>query len=201
MPLVQTETEVVYNPSSLLNIFTSTLINETTRKVFKVQGVYIAGKGTNYNGVYYDTLKDETSDACMTLLVPGLVRTQITQNQTVECYAYLTKKVQLNGGRIDLQLNVVELLSKKKSAYSDTQLKTFEILEKKAQIGRKDLDTFIKSKIIKGEQITVNLIIGKSAIIDEDIKHQLQEAIAFYKFHFIKINLTSIKEIIENLNF
>ena len=86
-----------------------------------------------------------------TLLVPGLVRTLITQNQTVECYAYLTKKVHLNGGRIDLQLNVVELLSKKKSAYSDTQLKTFEILEKKAQVGRKDVDTFIKSKIIKGE--------------------------------------------------
>lgn len=201
MSLVQNDTEAVYNPSALLNIFSSTLNNETTRKIFKVKGIYTAGRGTSYNNVYYDTLKDETSDACMTLVIPGLIRAQLSANQLIECNAYLSKKVQLNGGRIDLQLNVVELLSKNSSSYTEAELKTFEILKKKAELGHRDVDGFIRSKIINGEPITVTILIGKAGIIDSDIKHQLQEAISFYKFYFVRINLTSQKEIIENLNY
>jgi exodeoxyribonuclease VII large subunit len=201
MTLAQTETEVIYNPSSLLSIFTSNLNNEATRKVFKVKGIYSQGKGNNYNGIYYDNIRDETTDACMTLIVPALIRSQLDQNQTIECHAYLTKKMQQNAGRIDLQLNLVQLLSNNSTTFSETQLKAFEILEKKATLGRKDVDTFIKSKIINDEPISVNIIIGKSAIIHEDIKHQLQDAIAHYKIHFRQITLTSVKEIIENLNF
>lgn len=201
MTLVQTDREVIYNPSSLLTIFSSTLNNEATRKVFKVKGTYTHGKGANYNGFYYDTLRDETSDASMTLVVPGLIRSELNSNDTIEFYAHLSKKVQLNGGRIDLQLNIVELLSKSISTYSDTQIKTFELLEKKAQLGHKDVDAFIKSKIINNEPVLVNIIIGKSAIIDEDIKHQLKDAVSFYKINFVKINLTSIKEILEAVNY
>ncbi len=201
MALAKTDTEMIYNPSSLLSIFSSNLNNEATRKVFKVKGIYTQGKGGNYNGFYYDNLRDETSDASMTLVVPGLIRSQLSQNQTIECYAHLAKKMQLNVGRIDLQLTLVELLSNNSSSYSDTQLKSFEILEKKAELGRKDVDTFIKSKIINGEPIAINIIIGKSAIIHEDIKHQLQDAIGHYKIHFRQIKLTSVKEIIETLNF
>jgi hypothetical protein len=58
MVLSQTDTEVVYNPSALVSIFNSTLNNEATRKVFKVKGIYTQGKGANYNGLYYDSLKD-----------------------------------------------------------------------------------------------------------------------------------------------
>jgi exonuclease VII large subunit len=58
------------------------------------------------------------------------------------------------------------------------------------------LDSFIKSKIIKSEEIIVNILIGKGGIIDSDIKHQLKESINFYKFNFIRINLSSEKEII-----
>lgn len=201
MVLVQTETEVIYNPSALLNIFTSSLNNETTRKVFKVKGIYSAGNGISYKSVYYDTLRDETSEACMTLVVPGVIRAQLNTSQIIQCNAYLTKKVQLNGGKIDLQLNVVELLAKLSSTYSDEQLKAFELLKKKAELGHKDVDGFVKTKIINGETIIVNILIGKAGIIDSDIKHQLQEAITFYKFHFIRINLTSEKEIIESLSF
>jgi exonuclease VII large subunit len=201
MASAQTDTEFTYNPSSLLSIFSSNLNNEATRKVLKVKGIYTQGKGANYNGYYYDNLKDETSDASMTLVVPGLIRSQLTPNQTIECFVHLTKKMQQNAGRIDLQLIVVELLSKSSSTYSETQIKSFEIMEKKAALGLKDVDSFIKAKITKDEPISINIIIGKSAIIQEDIKHQLKEAIGYYKIHFSTINLASTKEIIENLEY
>ena len=66
-------------------------------------------------------------------------------------------------------------------------------------MGYKDVDSFIKSKIVNSEQISVCIIIGKAGIIDSDIKHQLQEAIGFYKFNFVRINLTSDKQIIESM--
>ena len=194
------EQTLVYNPSAILNMFGGVINNETTTKVIKVKGLYTEGKGINYRGYYYDNLRDETSEACMTLIVPGLIRSQLKPNQIIECEAYVTKKIQFNGGRIDLQLNVVDVLSKVASTYTDKQLKTFEILQQKATTGHKYVDGFIKSKIITGEPITLNILIGKAGIIDSDIKHQLQEAISFYKFNFIRINLTSEREIMESLN-
>ncbi len=62
-----------------MSILSSNLNNETTRKVLKVKGIYTQGKGGNYNGFYYDRLKDETSDAFMTLVVPGIIRSQLTE--------------------------------------------------------------------------------------------------------------------------
>ena len=55
--------------------------------------------------------------------------------------------------------------------------------------------------IINEEPITINILIGKGGIIDEDIKHQLREAIGFYKLFFTRINLSSEREIIESLHY
>jgi exodeoxyribonuclease VII large subunit len=93
--------------------------------------------------------------------------------------------VQLNAGRIDLHVNVVELLSQKESRYSEEQLKAFEILQKKAEQGYKDVDGFIRTRIIQRQPITITMLIGKTAIIDSDIKHQLKEAIGLYDFIFV----------------
>jgi len=41
---------ISYNASSLLNIFNNALTIEVTKKVFRVRGIYMAGKGVNYNG-------------------------------------------------------------------------------------------------------------------------------------------------------
>jgi len=86
---------------------------------------------------------------------------------------------------IDLHVNVVELLSQKESRYSEEQLKAFEILQKKAEQGYKNVDGFIKTRIIQRQPITITMLIGKTAIIDSDIKHQLKEAIGLYDFRFV----------------
>lgn len=201
MVLVHQEHELSYNPSALLHIFSGSLHNDTTKKIIRVKGLYSPGKGVSYNGLYYDQLREDVSDASLTLIVPGIIRSTLSPNQTIECNAYVTKKILLNGGRIELQLNVVELLSTKAPAYTDNQLRAYRVVKRKAEAGYKDVDSLIKSKIINRQPITVNILIGKSGIIDSDIKHQLREAIAFYKFYFIRINLASEKEITESLQY
>src|SRR3954467_4760493 len=109
---------ISYNPSALIGIFNNALTIEITKKAFRIKGIYIPGKGVNYNGFYYDAIKDESSEGCVTLIVPGAIRHDLTPEQTIECTGYLSKKVQLNTGRIDLQVNVIELLSQQGSKYS-----------------------------------------------------------------------------------
>jgi len=106
-----------YNPSSLIGIFNNALTIEVTKRAFRIKGVYIPGKGLNYNGYYYDYIKDESADACVTLIVPRAIRHELTAEQTIECSAYLSKKVQSATGRIDLQVNIIELLSQQESKY------------------------------------------------------------------------------------
>jgi len=192
---------VVYNPSAIVNIFNNALNNEATRRIITVRGTYVPGKGQNYNGYYYDQLRDEASDASITLIVPALIRADLVAQQTIECQAYLTKKVQANGARIELQLNITELLHQKESQFTPEQIKALDILQRKAKDGYKDVDAFIKTKIIKNEPIRIIILIGKTGIIDSDIKHQLEEAISFYDFRFERINLTSEKDIIDALHY
>lgn len=112
MAVAQADTEVMHNPSSLLNIFTNSLTNDATKKIFRIKGKYVVGNGINYRGLYYDNLKEESSDSCITLIVSAIFRSQLMPEQIIECTAYLTKKVQLNGGRIDLEVNMDDYFHK-----------------------------------------------------------------------------------------
>src|SRR4051812_48651719 len=197
MTLAEEKQSVVYSPSAIVNIFNNALNSEATRRIITAKGTYIPGKGQNYNGYYYDQLRDEASDASITLIVPAIIRADLIAQQTIECQAYLTKKVQANGARIELQLNVTELLHQQESQFTPEQIKALDILQRKAKEGYKDVDAFIKTKIIKNEPIHIVILIGKTGIIDSDIKHQLEEAISFYDFQFERINLTSERDIID----
>ena len=107
----------------------------------------------------------------------------------------MTKRVQANGAKIELMGYVVEV-SEQERKYTDDQIKAFEILQRKAEQGYKDVDSFTKTKVINSTPINIIILIGKSGIIDSDIKHQLKEAITFYNFQFIRISLSSPVEII-----
>ena len=73
-----------YSPSSLVNIFNNALTGEAARRLFRAKGVYNEGKGIGYSGYYYDTLKDEATDASITLIVPALLRGSIVPQQTIK---------------------------------------------------------------------------------------------------------------------
>ncbi len=186
---------ISYNPSSLVHIFNNVLTGEAARKLFRIKGIYQEGKGVSYSGMYYDTLKDEASDATITLIVPALIRSTLEHQHAIECMAFLTKRVRLIGARIELQINVTEILAQNVSKYTDEQIKAFEILQRKAELGYRDVDAFIKTKILKQEPIHITILIGRTGIIDSDIKHQLQKAIVLYEFTFVRISLTSEYEI------
>jgi len=101
-----------------------------------------------------------------------------------------------NASRIEIQLTVTKLVGQTQNKYSDDELKRIEIQQAKAAAGFRDVQSWIKEKIVLEQPFEIGVIIGKTAIIDNDIKHQLRESIAFYHLNFYRINLSSESEII-----
>jgi len=197
--MVGVSEDISYTPASLLHLFNGVLTPAATKKIILLKGIYVAGRGVTYAGFFYDTLKDETTEAVLTLVVPALLRSSLVPNKTIEFYGYITKRVVLNGGRIEVHAVMTQLLQQRANTYSEKELRAVEVLQKKAAIGFGDVDGFLKRKIINEGTVSIRVLIGKSAIIDSDISHALEEAIGFYAISYERINLSAEAEIVQAL--
>lgn len=192
--------EPPYSPSAVLNLFNNAISVRQTQKLIRLKGIFLPGKGQNYSGYYYDSLRDESSDAQLTIIIPALIRNQLTPNKTVTVYGYITKRVAHTGSRIDIQLTITELVAQTQNRYTEAELQSIEILQDKASRGYKDVHSWIKEQIIREAPFKIAILIGRTAIIDNDIKHQLRESIGFYDISFQRVSLHSEAEILSALN-
>lgn len=186
-------------PTSLVHLFANSVPTDFAKELKRVKGVYVQGKDMVYAGKYYDVLRDEAGEASITLLVPALLREQLENNQVIELIGFLQKRVQAKGARIDLQLEITEIVGQAKAMFNEDELKAFEVLQKKRDAGYLDVDGFIKNQILNDQKVTIKILVGKTGIIHSDIKEQLKDAIGFYDIEFIGINLAQENEIIEAL--
>jgi exodeoxyribonuclease VII large subunit len=191
---------IIYSPSVLLNLFNNSIVLKQTRQVIHLRGIYLQGKGVNYSGIFYDSIKDELTDAQISLLVPGLLREKIPSNAVIEFLGYITRKVVNSGGRIEIQVNIIELLAEAERKYTEEEIQSFDILQRKASMGYRDVESALKSKLIQQIPISIKILVGKGNIIEHDIKHQLEETISFYDFEFIPISISGEGEIIQAIN-
>jgi exodeoxyribonuclease VII large subunit len=53
----------IYSPAAILNLFNNSIPINQIRRIVQLKGVYVQGKGNHYSGYYYDTFRDEASDA------------------------------------------------------------------------------------------------------------------------------------------
>jgi len=195
----ENQAPVIYSPAAVLNLFNNSISLKQTQRIIQLKGIFQLGKGGFYNGSYYDSLRDESSDAQITLIVPALIRNEMQHNKTITINGFITRRVVNNSSRIDIQLTVTDLVDQTQNKYSAEEIKRIEIQQAKAASGFRDVQSWIKEKIITGHPFKIGVIVGKTAIIDNDIKHQLRESIAFYELEFHKINLSSETEIIQTL--
>lgn len=199
---VETEalTQIIYSPVAVLNLFNNSISISQAKRIIQLKGVFHPGKGHLYSGYYYDCLKDESSDAQITLIIPALIRQELQPGKTVTVNGFITKRVVNNASRIEIQLTVTDLVEQTQSKYSDEDIRRIEILQNKASSGFRDVHSWIKNKIINEQVFRIVVIIGKTGIIDNDIKHQLRESISFYDITFHRINLNSEDEILVALD-
>lgn len=183
------------SPSMLVNLFANSMPSHFMERPHRVRGEYIAGKGVCYQGMYYDLMKDEASEGSISLVVPGAIRVQLTEGQLIEVIGYLNRRVTNTGARIELQLAVTDLISNEAGTIDEAHIRQFEVLEKKAAKGFRDVDGFIKSAILEDRKLFIEVIMGKSGIIDSDITHQMKDATGFYDLRFNRVNLSNEYEL------
>ena len=198
-PGIQTIILSLYSPSAIINIIQNVYVTPQEKKLIGLRGIYNQKGKTNYRGVWYDELKDESTDSCITLIVPALLRNQLTHNKTIELICYITKKAEKNG-TIALQANMTDLLNQTINKYTDEEIKAIEIQQNKSELGFRDVDGFIKKYIYENKKPKIKIIIGRTAIIDDDIKHQMNEAGSLYDISFVPTTITSIPDIISTLS-
>jgi exodeoxyribonuclease VII large subunit len=61
----------------------------------------------------------------------------------------------------------------------------------------KDVDHLIRTKLYQQLTIKVHILIGNTAIIDQDIMHQLKDAVQAYVITYQRVNLTRVPDIIQ----
>jgi len=189
-----------YSPLAILNLFNNAIAVGQAKRLIQLKGVFVPRSGAAYNGYYYDSLRDESSDALLTIIVPALIRSNLQANKAITINGFITRRVVNNASRIDVQFTVTDLIEQTQSKYTEDDARRITILQKKADAGFRDLSGFIKERIGREEHFRIGVIIGRSAIIDQDIKHQLRESVSFYDLFFHKISLTSEQEIIQAMS-
>jgi exodeoxyribonuclease VII large subunit len=137
LPIINTDS--TYSPAALLHIFNGLLAPAQTKRIIRLKGIYHAGRGALYGGFYYDTLADETAEAQLTLIVPARLRPELTDNTTIEFQGYITKRVALAQGRIEIQATITELLEERANKYSADELRAVTIQQQKAEQGFRDI--------------------------------------------------------------
>jgi hypothetical protein len=191
---------VIYLPAAVLNLFNNSISVSQTKRIIQLKGVYLQGKNTLYSGYYYDTFHDESSEAAITILVPPLIRNELKPNKTVTVTGFITRRIVHASGSIQIQLTVTDLVEQTQNKYSEDEIKKIELMQAKANTGYRDVYSWLKERIINEEPLKIGIIIGKTGIIDNDIKHQLRESIGFYDLSFHRVNLTSEQEILAALD-
>lgn len=184
-----------YSPSAIVAIFNAATITKEEKKVIQVKGIFKKSGNANYSGFYYNTLKDEAADYSITLVTPVLLHNKLDDNKTIDCNGFISRRLD-KYGRIEIRIHLVELLAERANRFSDEETKKILLINKKIELGFKDLDAHIKSRIFNNETITIKVVMGKSGIIDSDIKKGMQSSSSLFNIEYHRVSLSAPNDIV-----
>lgn len=187
----------VYSPTAVLALLNNALRLPGTESLIYLRGRYALGNGKAYINYYYDTLYAEGDSTMITLKIPALLRTKITNNKIYTLRGFVEKT--LRGSRIDINFVVDGIVSQEQSSFSEEDLKKYELIQKKLELGSKDLENLIRTKILNGEKIKIVNIYGHNAIVQKDFKEGLDVSEQYFDIVDDECNITSSTSIISKL--
>src|ERR1700750_2866394 len=155
---MEAENLVTYSPAAVLNLFNNSIAVNPAKRIIQLKGIYVQGKGALYSGYYYDTFRDESSDAAITILVPPLIRNELQPNKTITVNGFITRRIVNTSGSIQIQLTVTDLVEQTLNKYSDEEVKKIELIQRKANAGYRDVYSWLKEKIISEEPFKIGII-------------------------------------------
>lgn len=197
MEILETTYEV-YSPTSVLVLFNNALRLPGTENLIHLRGRYAFGGGKSYTNYFYDTLYSEADSISITVKIPALLRSKIVNNEIYTLKGYIEKI--LRNSRIDINFVVDGIIAQEEGSFSEDDLKKFELIQKKLELGSKDLDTLIRTKLLNNEIVRVANIYGHNAIVQKDFSEGLDVSQKYFEIVEYTCNITSPTSILTQLS-
>ena len=188
----------VYSPTSVLALFNNALRLPGTENLIHLRGRYAFGGGKAYTNYFYDTLYSEADSISITVKIPALLRSKIINNEIYTLKGYIEKI--LRNSRIDINFVVDGIIAQEEGSFSEEDLKKFELIQKKLEIGSKDLESLIRTKLLNNEIVRVANIYGHSAIVQKDFSEGLDVSQKYFEIVEYTCNITSPTSILTQLS-
>ena len=188
----------VYSPTSVLALFNNALRLPGTENLIHLRGRYAFGGGKAYTNYFYDTLYSEADSISITVKIPALLRSKIINNEIYTLKGYIEKI--LRNSRIDINFVVDGIIAQEEGSFSEDDLKKFELIQKKLEIGSKDLESLIRTKLLNNEIVRVANIYGHSAIVQKDFSEGLDVSQKYFEIVEYTCNITSPTSILTQLS-
>ena len=158
----------------------------------------LSGGGKSYTNYFYDTLYSEADSISITVKIPALLRSKIVNNEIYTLKGYIEKI--LRNSRIDINFVVDGIIAQEEGSFSEDDLKKFELIQKKLELGSKDLDTLIRTKLLNNEIVRVANIYGHNAIVQKDFSEGLDVSQKYFEIVEYTCNITSPTSILTQLS-
>ncbi|WP_375181256.1 exodeoxyribonuclease VII large subunit [Chryseobacterium sp.] len=188
----------VYSPASVIGIFSNALKLNATINIIYLKGRYSFGGGKSYGNYYYDLLFSEGDHTSIGVRISSLLRSKIINNEIYTLRGYIEKSIK--NSSIELRFVVDEIIQQEEKSISEEELERYELIQRKLEIGSKDLETLIRDKMLKDEKVRIANIYGNNAIVQKDFLGGLDVSSQYFEITDHSCNITSSTAIISKLN-
>lgn len=188
----------VYSPASVIGIFSNALKLNATVNIIYLKGRYSFGGGKAYGNYFYDLLFSESDHVSIGVRISSLLRSKMINNEIYTLRGFIEKSIK--NSSIELRFVVDEIIQQEEKSISEEELQRYELIQKKLEIGSKDLETLIREKMLKDEKVKIANIYGNNAIVQKDFYEGLDVSGQYFEIDDHSCNITSSTEIITKLN-
>ncbi|WP_294297499.1 exodeoxyribonuclease VII large subunit [uncultured Chryseobacterium sp.] len=187
----------VYSPASVIGIFSNALKINATVNLIYLKGRYSYGAGKAYGNYYYDLLFSESDHVSMGIRISSLLRSKIVNNEIYTLRGFIEKSIK--NSSIELRFVVDEIIQQEEKSISEEELHKYELIQKKLEIGSKDLEALVRDKLLLNAKVTIANIYGNNAIVQKDFAQGLDVSSSFFEISNYSCNITSSTAILSTL--
>ena len=184
-----------YQPSEIIAIFNDILAqqnNKASGKIVCIRGLFLKGNGTAYNGVYYDSLRDENSPVELPIRITESQRKELTAGNLVDILGTLGRRI-TSKSEIKLELNVSRVEVVKEQVIDENEVKRIEYRQRKVEKGFQNVDGVLESLLFSETRPQIALIIAATTVTKGDFEDGIRAARASIDFHEERVSLTQTK--------
>lgn len=188
---------VVFNPSEIFGMYSDYLAKQGG-KIICVRGIFNQGAGKSYGGFYYDIISDQFSGQELGIKIPANLRNNLTNGNLVDLAGIIERKLNQKG-YIQLTMAVTRAAIVQEQTLSEDDIKRVEIRNRKTELGYKNVDLLLESRLMVDERPLVALIFAETSITDSDFYAGKEAAETKIDFEEFRINFANPDEVISNL--